>query len=328
MAETVSKIDSPTSDVPLFRCSHTVFVDDVENKLSEGTLIKSEFFCARDPQKAVFQLRLRGRENGTKFSIHLVSVDRDVNFKLMNFRFYNAHGDFIGTVASRAGRIFKKGQAAGFNDTSKIDDSKGTDSWKVLLEFEYYGVASTPSRQPAVAPSQFQRDFLKLFETGDQADVSFNVQGEVIPAHKVILTTRCEYFQAMFNSGLEESESKEITVPDIDPKVFKALLYHIYSDIKPKFVGESTMALLSAADKYGVNHLKNQCENLLCDYLNANNIIEILLLAETHHCSKLMERAKSVFAIHVEVLKSQKKWKKLTASPSLLLQLLECAHDQ
>jgi len=55
------------------------------------------------------------------------------------------------------------------------------------------------------------------------ADVTFVVQNEEIPAHRIILL-KSHYFQTMLQSGMIESNSSKITVPDISPSNFKGNL--------------------------------------------------------------------------------------------------------
>ena len=209
------------------------------------------------------------------------------------------------------------------NDTLVPD----LETWRLVLEFEYRGFEEPAKDHSAPKKLQLQNNFIQLLETGHQADVTFDVQGVKIGAHKIILTTRCEYFRLMFESGMAESASNEVFVPDIEPSVFKELLRFVYSDEAPKFDSESTMALLAAADKYDMAGLKEICETALCSNLTAQNVIEALLLAERNRCDTLMTRAKAVFGSYVSVLKTQENWKKLEESPSLLLQLLERAYD-
>ena len=45
------------------------------------------------------------------------------------------------------------------------------------------------------------RDLDQLLQSGGSADFTFEVEGEEIPAHKIILSSRSSYFRALFNSG-------------------------------------------------------------------------------------------------------------------------------
>ena len=50
-----------------------------------------------------------------------------------------------------------------------------------------------------------------------------------IPAHKFVLSVGSAVFDAMFNSTLATQED-EITLPDVEPAAFLALLKFLYSD--------------------------------------------------------------------------------------------------
>ena len=55
----------------------------------------------------------------------------------------------------------------------------------------------------------------------DAPNVTFDVAGEKFHAHKLILAARSPLFRSEFYDGPEEEDKQEITVTDIEPKVFK-----------------------------------------------------------------------------------------------------------
>jgi hypothetical protein len=63
------------------------------------------------------------------------------------------------------------------------------------------------------------------------SDVVFDVQGEVIRAHRAIVSARCESLGAMLKSGMSESDnSKPIVIRGCKSPTFHALLVYLYSD--------------------------------------------------------------------------------------------------
>ena len=122
---------------------------------------------------------------------------------------------------------------------------------------------------------------------------------ERIKAHKVILSARCPYFENMFNSGMEESVTNEVTVPDITPGVFKEMLKFLYSDIAPEFREDVSAGLLVAAEKYGLEDLKKRCASTLASNLDAKNLVEFLLLADHHKCPTLVSTGEGVARVQV-----------------------------
>ncbi|KAL6575691.1 hypothetical protein OROHE_000827 [Orobanche hederae] len=77
----------------------------------------------------------------------------------------------------------------------------------------------------------------------------------------------------------------------------KSLLQFIYSDELPSFheiiCSTSTPSaimmqhLLAAADRFGLNRLKQLCEANLCEEVSADTVATTLSLAEQHHCTQL-----------------------------------------
>ena len=75
--------------------------------------------------------------------------------------------------------------------------------------------------------------FAFMFNNEILADVHFKVgrggAEQRIPAHKFVLSVGSAVFDAMFNSTLATRED-EITLPDVEPAAFLALLKFLYSD--------------------------------------------------------------------------------------------------
>jgi len=169
---------------------------------------------------------------------------------------------------------------------------------------------------------RLQEELGQLLDSENDSDVTFIVQGERIKAHKAILKTRCKPFESMFDSGMAETFSNEVEVDDIKQKVFKEFLRFLYTDVAPKYAENSTMELLAAADKYGVDDLKNICEKEINPNLNGDNVIDTLILAEKHNCPTLLTSAKAIFGWHAKELKSKEAWNKLLENPTIFEHLV------
>ncbi|GKU86654.1 hypothetical protein SLEP1_g1151 [Rubroshorea leprosula] len=149
-----------------------------------------------------------------------------------------------------------------------------------------------------VPPSNLGQQFGQLLASGKRSDVSFEVDGEIFPAHKLILATRSPVFKAQLYGPLKEQNTQKIKVEDIEASVFKALLHFIYWDSLPdmqELTGidskwASTLMsqhLLAAADRYGLDRLRLICEANLCENVAINNVATTLALAEQHRCTQL-----------------------------------------
>lgn len=67
-----------------------------------------------------------------------------------------------------------------------------------------------------------------LLTSGQLSDCTFVVGSEtnqvILPAHKLVLAMASPIFEAMFFGGLLERNEPIVTIPDVQPDVFKALL--------------------------------------------------------------------------------------------------------
>jgi speckle-type POZ protein len=125
-------------------------------------------------------------------------------------------------------------------------------------------------------------DLGRLLETMDEADVVFDVQGHVFPAHTVMLAMRSPVFREQFHAAAVRQQLGDgggrhlrlmMTIQDMQPEVFKALLEFMYTDSlcrrRKKGITrdekiEFTKNLLVAAYRYDVERLKFECETYLC----------------------------------------------------------------
>lgn len=91
------------------------------------------------------------------------------------------------------------------------------------------------------------------------ADSAFIVNGERIPAHRVLLCCRSEVFSSLLSGKFAECSSGEVRIEDASVDSFKALLEYLYTDHCD--VENSDMCeLLVLADKYACPRLVALCE--------------------------------------------------------------------
>ncbi|PIN06132.1 Speckle-type POZ protein SPOP [Handroanthus impetiginosus] len=139
-----------------------------------------------------------------------------------------------------------------------------------------------------------------LLENTEGSDITFNVSGEKLHAHKLVLAARSPKFRSEFFERLD-SDEQEVIVSDMEPKVFKAMLHFIYRDalVEDELVASSssppsssvtdtlTAKLLPAADRYDLGRLKRVCESHLCKDISVNSVAQILALADQYHAAEL-----------------------------------------
>jgi speckle-type POZ protein len=164
-------------------------------------------------------------------------------------------------------------------------------------------------------PSNLSENLGNLLKTGEEADVTFEIEGEVFPAHKIVLAMRSPVFKAQLFGPMRDKTRQNIIVQDMQPFVFGALLHFIYTDLLPSMEDldhdekkEMVKHLLVAADHYGIERLKMICEGILCKSLGVESVGTILALADQHQCSRLRDAC-------VLFLKSSGRMDDVVASP-------------
>ncbi|WCJ41554.1 BTB-POZ and MATH domain 4 [Euphorbia peplus] len=150
-----------------------------------------------------------------------------------------------------------------------------------------------------VPESDIGAHFGVLLENMEGSDVTFNVAGEKICAHKLVLAARSPSLRSQFFDDKEE-DKQEIHITDVEPKVFKAMLHFMYWDVLTEDVDKEksslscvsvsetlTAKLLAAADRYGLDRLRLMCESHLCKDISVDSVASILALADSHHATEL-----------------------------------------
>ena len=171
---------------------------------------------------------------------------------------------------------------------------------------------SLPKKHHPKLESSMLRD-LQSLTTDDTnlADVMFTVEGKPIYAYKALLSVRSQYFNRMFSSGMKESvhatssaKVTEIPVEDVDYESFKALVVYLTTDqLTVDFNDYKRMCqLLVACDQFMVDRLKVHCERVLGNQIQAENVFELVQLADLHGAEHLKDAALKYVAQHISDL--------------------------
>ena len=127
-----------------------------------------------------------------------------------------------------------------------------------------------------------------LLENKLFSDVTF-VVGESkreISAHKLILASASEVFEAMFYGNFATSD--RIKVPGLSPEVFSVLMRHIYTDKNSALTEDNVLEVLCASKKYILPRLINECEKYLIGNLTAKNACLLYFAAKRFDEENLM----------------------------------------
>ena len=146
-----------------------------------------------------------------------------------------------------------------------------------------------PDHREAVVPlDNIRAELYSLFEESAYTDVTIKCGGEEFKAHKAVLASQSPVFKTMFEVDMKEKDSNIIEISDIDSMVMSDLMAYFYKG-KPLHLNTLAKDLLNAANKYELPRLFAMCENELTEDLEAENIVELLILADLHN-AKIMKR--------------------------------------
>lgn len=186
-----------------------------------------------------------------------------------------------------------------------------------------------------IPPSDMGQSLKYLLDAELGCDIVFRVGEEAFKGHKLILAARSPVFRAQFFGLIGNPKTDELEIEDIEPSVFKAMLQYIYSDELPDLIEitgststcTSTIVmqhLLAAADRFGLDRLKELCEAKLCEEVNVDTVATTLSLAEQHRCPQLKAICLKFAATNLGVVMQKDGFKHLEEScPLLLSELLE-----
>lgn len=172
---------------------------------------------------------------------------------------------------------------------------------------------------------ELSRDFQSLLLCQNTSDVDIIIGKKTFPSHKMILSARCPVFSAMFASPTKENISSEIEITDIEEDVFEELLYFIYTGRSPK-QNDLAENLYIAADKYGMETLKDLCEESLLEKLKSSKdtCVETLIYADRYNAKRLKKYGLSLVLEQVEKNIETESFKEMSLKhPHLLLEVFK-----
>ncbi|EDV44558.1 uncharacterized protein Dana_GF20424 [Drosophila ananassae] len=137
---------------------------------------------------------------------------------------------------------------------------------------------------------RFSADMARLCMNERYSDVEFLVEGQRLPAHRVVLAARSEYFRALLYGGMSETTQRQIPLEvPLDP--FKVLLRYIYSGtlLLSTLDEDAVIDVLGMANQYGFQDLEMAISKYLRQYLALNNVCMILDAARLYNLEELTQ---------------------------------------
>ncbi|RCV31909.1 hypothetical protein SETIT_6G215800v2 [Setaria italica] len=181
-----------------------------------------------------------------------------------------------------------------------------------------FTITVLPDNPIPVPPSDIGKHMATLLDGTDEGkDVSFTVDGETFHAHRAVLAARSPVFRAELLGSMAEATMSCITLHDIAPATFKAMLQFMYTDVLPgdEELGDCPTEmfenLLVAADRYALDRLKLMCAQKLWENVSVETVCDALACAEIYNCPELKGKC-------IEFVVADKNFKKIVLTDSFM----------
>ncbi|KAJ4788488.1 BTB/POZ and MATH domain-containing protein 2 [Rhynchospora pubera] len=225
-----------------------------------------------------------------------------------------------------------------FSSNSNSSESKGCSISRDKLEARFCKdgmLVISFSIKVLSAPSEFldqsswlHHDVKKLWDRGERFDVTFEVEGEKISAHRFMLAARSPVFETELYGPMAEAKSSCIKIKDMKAEVFDALLRFVYTDNYDNFEKvlsiELVQDLFLAADRYALEKLKVLCQQRLWGALSVDTVLSTLIVAERLSSAWLKEKCLEFASMpenFTELALTEEYVQMVQSFPSLLIEL-------
>ncbi|AES98295.2 BTB/POZ domain-containing protein At2g30600 [Medicago truncatula] len=182
-------------------------------------------------------------------------------------------------------------------------DNKLFDTGK-NVELTYPCIGPHCSTLPSL-PVSIQR-LVQLKLSGQYSDVNIYIEsyGFVARVHRIVLSLWSIPFAKMFTNGMSESMSSEVTLRDVPPEAFKAMIDFLYDgQLNEKIIdsGSLLLQLLLLADRFGVAFLHQECCKMLLECLSQDSLCPLLhVVSSIPSCRLLKETLQRRIAMNFD----------------------------
>ena len=154
-----------------------------------------------------------------------------------------------------------------------------------------------PYSSSNVRLNEFFQNLTNSLQSGTFCDVTFSVDNQQFPCHRIIVASYSPYFQALLTHQFKENHQHTIELTNIDSSIFSLILQYMYSgkiEIDDDYVRE----LFVASDMFQLDEIVQFCCHYMSISLNEQNVIETWRIANKIECSSLKNDAENYVLMH------------------------------
>jgi hypothetical protein len=207
-----------------------------------------------------------------------------------------------------AADVFEDGQTPNIGSLSSLSPSKSASGVKNCLADGCYHLMENQQ----LADMEFIIKDMPQTPSTDDSEVPLVVPVDVgsevvIPAHRVIVASRSEWFCKALQSGMIEDRNRRVIIQDVDASLFRIFLAYLYGKVVDyeKLTKDEIVELLAVADRYETSSLHRLCENQLIARANNENIFQLLVIGDSFNAKELRAHALTHVLDNPDVLMTQ-----------------------
>jgi len=111
----------------------------------------------------------------------------------------------------------------------------------------------------------------------DNPNVCLQIGGSSVTVNREIVSCRSRYFRALFST--EWSNTQPICIGNISLDIFQKIIEYLYS-AKVDIDWDNVVPILEAADRFGIDQLKQQCEKILLQAIDTETVENLLTISD------------------------------------------------
>jgi hypothetical protein len=137
------------------------------------------------------------------------------------------------------------------------------------------------------------------------ADVTFEVEGSRITAHRAVLVSRSEYFQGMFKSTCREmAPDVVIVIRDTTIAAFRKLLAYLYVD-RLELDDDVVLDVMQKTREYQLLRAFNMCMRYCIEHVRSATVVPWLLVADATQLVELREAMLQHLRRHLRSIRAE-----------------------
>ncbi|GFS55275.1 speckle-type POZ protein [Nephila pilipes] len=154
-------------------------------------------------------------------------------------------------------------------------------------------------------------DLRNATEDFSREKLSLCVGNEIEFINKAVLCSRSRVFAKMFECDMREKKETVVTITDVSMHVLKSLVSFLYTGIVPDRDCSFLCELYSAADKYDIPDLREECHRQLVSKFTPDNVCDIMEMSNKYSDEHLKFSAMLYIGSNLKSVVTTESWKDL-----------------